>query len=352
MDRLPLSPGFVVLVLVIAAAGAVVAQQALTPAGATAAVPHDPDDPAIWIHPTDPARSLIIGTDKAETDGGLYVFALDGSIRQRIVPLDRPNNVDIEYGVGVGDRRIDIAVLTERLQQRLRVFEIPLDGSPLRDLAPGGLPILAGETGQMSEPMGIGLYKRPDQSVFAIVSPKSGLLSGYLWQYMLVFDATGRVATQLVRRFGAFSGDGEIEAIVVDDELGFVYYSDETYGIRKYRADPDAPDAARELAVFGQKTYKGHREGLAIYSTGPRSGFILSSDQVSNSSRVRLYRREGAAGNPHQHVEVKSVLTSADSADGLDATSRPLGEFPRGLLVMMNSKGKNFQLYSMAGVVD
>ena len=39
--------------------------------------------------------------------------------------------------------------------------------------------------------------------------------------------------------------------VAVDDALGFVYYSDERFGIRKYRADPDAPDAATELASFG-----------------------------------------------------------------------------------------------------
>jgi 3-phytase len=329
------------------------AQQPVLPSVTTAAVPNDPDDPAIWIHPEDPARSLVIGTDKVEKTGGLYVFALDGSLRQRIAPLDRPNNVDVEYGVPFGDRRIDIAVLTERMQHRLRIFEIPLQGSPLRDLAPAGLPILAGQTGEASEPMGIALYKRPsDHSIFAIVSPKTGPSSGYLWQYRLTADAAGRVALQLVRRFGAFSGNGEIEAVVVDDELGYVYYSDESFGIRKYHADPDAPHAAQELAAFGQKVYQGDREGLAIYSTGPRTGFILSSDQISDGSRVRVYRREGTAGNPHQHVEIKSVLTAADDTDGLDVTSRPLGNFPRGLLVMMNSKGKNFQLYSIDKVFD
>ena len=83
----------------------------------------------------------------------------------------------------------------------------------------------------------------------------------------------------LVRRFGSFSRVGaepdeigEIEAVVVDDALGYVYYSDERSAIRKYHADPDHPDAARELAVIGDG-YLGDREGLAIYQTGERPGF-------------------------------------------------------------------------------
>ncbi len=42
----------------------------------------------------------------------------------------------------------------------------------------------------------------------------------------------------LVRKFGLFSGKKEIESIAVDDALGYVYYSDEGYGVRKYYADP------------------------------------------------------------------------------------------------------------------
>jgi hypothetical protein len=55
---------------------------------------HDTDDPAIWIHPTNPAESLILGTDK-DTDGALYVWGLDGKIKaDKVVRgLVRPNNV-------------------------------------------------------------------------------------------------------------------------------------------------------------------------------------------------------------------------------------------------------------------
>ena len=71
--------------------------------------------------------------------------------------------------------------------------------------------------------MGIGLYRRPkDGAIFAIVSPKAGPKTNYLWQYRLDDDGTGRVKATFVRRFGAFSGNGEIEAVAVDDELGYV----------------------------------------------------------------------------------------------------------------------------------
>lgn len=346
-------------VIVLASCTAAPDPVAVQPARMTAAVAHDPDDPAIWISPASPDRSLIIGTDKVAVDGALYVFNLDGSVRQVIGGLDRPNNVDIEYGLLLNDVPTDIAVVTERKQHRLRVFAIPADGSALVDLAPAGLPVLSGESGDAGEPMGIALYRRPaDGAVFAIVAPKTGGTTDYLWQYRLAADDRGQLRATLVRRFGTFSrkgpapGDvGEIEAVAVDDALGYVYYSDERFGIRKYRADPDAPDAIVELATFGLDGYLGDREGLSIYATGPGTGFILSSDQVDGGTRVMVYPREGAGGKPHSHPRLARVATSADATDGLDATPGSLPGFPSGLIVMMNSGPKNFLLYNAPDIL-
>jgi 3-phytase len=332
----------------------------VAPSLATASVAHDPDDPAIWISHSEPQRSLILATDKVAAVGGLYVFGLDGRRRQVIAPLDRPNNVDVEYGLSLGERTLDIAVVTERLQHRLRVFGIPADGGPLLDLNPRGISVLAGESGERREPMGIALYRRPsDQAIFAIVAPKTGDATNYLWQYRLSDDGAGGVKGTFVRRFGQFGGnsnaaDGqnEIEAVVVDDALGYVYYSDEAVGIRKYVADPDAPDAGRELSVFGTEAYLGDREGLAVYPTGTSTGYIVSSDQVPNGTRLLIYPREGTPDNPHQHPCLAVLPTESDATDGLDATSVALPGFPSGLLVMMNSGPKNFLIYNWQTIAD
>jgi 3-phytase len=114
------------------------------PLRATSALPQDPDDAAIWVHKADPSRSLILGTMKvAAPDGGLAVFGLDGIMHQFLKGPDRPNNVDVEYGLDLDATPTDIAVLTERLGRRLRVYAIARDGSGLRDVSAGKLPILA-----------------------------------------------------------------------------------------------------------------------------------------------------------------------------------------------------------------
>jgi 3-phytase len=262
--------------------------------------------------------------------------------------------VDVEYGLMLAGRRTDIAVVTERYQHRLRVFRIDEKTGLLQDVSSGGgIPVLENRTGAGREPMGIALYRRPrDGAVFAIVSPKQGPLDGYLEQYRLFDDGAGKVKGVKVREFGAFSGTGEIEAVAVDDELGYVYYADEDVGLRKYYADPDHPRAPQELALFARTGYAGNREGLAIFATAKGTGYLISTDQVQGNSRYLLYRREGTAADPHDHREVVAVIEGgADSTDGIEAAWRPLGPaFPRGILVVMNSAGKNFFYYNWAGI--
>jgi 3-phytase len=331
---------------------AIVAQSAtiamIKPMRATDRVPHDPDDPAIWINRADPAKSLVLGTIKVGApDGGLAVFGIDGRLQQILKGPDRPNNVDVEYGLDLGGTATDIAVLTERNGRRLRVYAIARDGSALRDVSAGRLPILEGVSGDAGAPMGIGLYRRKDGAIFAIVSPKAGPREKYLWQYRLEDEGTGHVKATLVRRFGAFSGSGEIEAVAVDDELGYVYYADEDHGIHKWLADPDAPGADRELALFGTTGYKQDREGIGIYALRDGKGYIVSVDQLAHESVFHVYRREGEPGRPHDHSRVVASFTGgADETDGLDITSAALGpDFPDGMMVAMNSANRNFLMF-------
>lgn len=317
---------------------------------ATDAVGEDADDPAIWVHPRQRERSLILGTNKAAAPrGALYVFGLDGKTRQVIKNLDRPNNVDVEYGLRLGGKRVDIAVVTERLQKRLRIYQIPADGGSLREIsAPGGTQVFEGEPGEQGAPMGIALYRRPkDGAIFALVSRKEGPKEGYLWQYRLEDDGSGRARAVKVRAFGKYSGTKEIEAVAVDDAPGYVYYADEGDGIHKYHADPDHPEAGRELAHFGRQGFRGDREGIALYTHPNGTGYLICTDQLAGSSEYHLFRREGEPGNPHDHSrELGIIQGGADETDGLEVTSANLGSaFPHGLAVAMNSKGRNFLIY-------
>jgi len=319
------------------------------PVLATDAVTDDADDPAIWVNAADPNRSLIFGTNKVKApSGALVAFGLDGKTRQVFAGLDRPNNVDVERGLVVGGHLVDVAVVTERLKHRLRVFRIAPDGSGFSDISSlDHLSVFTDRSGEAAEPMGISLYRRQsDGAIFAIVSPKTGPGTGYLQQYRLEDDGSGRVRAVWVRTFGRFSGTGEIEAVAVDDGPGYVYYADEGNGIHKYHADPDDPEAAKELAHFGRTGFSADREGIAIYARDRATGYIVCTDQIDGNSEYHVYRREGAPGRPHDHSELLKVFAGgADATDGIEIASVGLAAFPHGFMVAMNSKGRNFLLY-------
>ena len=172
------------------------------------------------------------------------------------------------------------------------------------------MPILDGAPGDQGAPMGIGLYKRPkDGAIFAIVAPKAGPKSNYLWQYRLEDDGTGRVKATFVRRFGAFSGVGEIEAIVVDDELGYVYYADEGTGIHKWPADPDAPGRGTRARAFRERPATSRIARVSAFTRCPAArGYIVSVDQLPGESVFHIYRREGEPGRPHDPLQGAGVV--------------------------------------------
>jgi 3-phytase len=333
-------------VLALATAGSFAADAVVRPRVVTEPVRHDTDDPAIWIDAANPAASLVIGTDK-DADGALYVFDLEGRIVQdKIVRgLLRPNNVDIAQGVQLGSERVDIAVVAERYAHRLRIYKLP----GMEPIDGGGIPVFEGERAR--DVMGVALYTRQsDGAVFAIVSRSEAFapMQGYLHQYRLFDDGANSLRGSFVRAFGAWSGKKEIEALTVDDELGYVYYSDEGDGIHKYLADPLADDADEQLAEFGQMDFTEDHEGLSLYKRKDGTGYLLASDQQAN--RFNIYAREGAAGNPHEHQRLASVAFSTDESDGSDLATVELPGFPGGLFVAM-STDRTFQFYAVEDIL-
>lgn len=314
--------------------------QKIKPLYITDPVNYDTDDPAIWIHPTDPSKSLIVGTDK-DSLGALYVFDLKGKVIDSLVRKDiqRPNNVDIGYGLSLGTDTIDFAVTGERLTSKLRFFSLP----DMKEINAGGIEIFQGETGpEFRDLMGVAIYKSPKSGkTYAIAGRKNGPTDGtYLWQYEVI-GKNGQIRLELVRKFGQYSGIKEIEAIAVDAELGFIYYSDEGVGVRKYYAEPEMGN--EELALFATQGFTDDHEGISIYKLDDTTGYILVSDQQANLFHV--FPREGTTGKSHDHPLITKIPVSTVSSDGSEVTSLAMGpDFPKGLFVAM-SDDKTFQIY-------
>ncbi|MCG1035534.1 phytase [Polaribacter sargassicola] len=296
---------------------------------------NDTDDPAIWIHPTDASKSIVFGTDK-NTNGAIYAYDLQGKIIEdkTIRNIQRPNNVDLEYGFQLNDSvTVDVLVFTEREKQQIRLFSIP-DMKPLDN---GGFSVFEDEKIIENKlPMGVAMYKSPiDNSFYAIVGRKTGPTEGYLYQYKLVSEKA-TVKAELVRKFGQFSGEKEIEAIAVDAEMGYVYYSDEGHCIRKYYAEPSKGN--EEIACFGGEYFLEDIEGIAIAKYNDGKGYIIVSDQ--QKGQFNIFDRT-------TNAFVKSVNLTTVETDGCDVVTVPLNDtFKSGLFVAMNEE-KDFYFYDL-----
>ncbi|MGN7758120.1 phytase [Chryseobacterium sp. 22532] len=333
MKKLPFSIAISVLPFVVSCSTQNL-EKNIKPSVITETVVHDTDDPAIWINPADASKSIIIGTDK-DTDGGLYAFDLNGKIINKVSGLKRPNNVDIEYGFMLNGKKTDIAAVTERETNTVRLYSLP-------DLkAVGEFTVFDGETER--DPMGISMYQNPvSGEIHAVVGRKSGPADGYLWQYKLS-EKEGKITGEVIRKFGKYSGLKEIESIAVDDEMGYIYYSDEQFGVHQYYADPAKGN--EELLVFGKGDFASDVEGISIYPTSEKTGYILVSNQQKDTFNVYL-REDPAKGR------ITEIPVSTSESDGSEVTNVNLGpNFPKGVFVAM-SNGRVFHFYDWRAIEE
>ncbi|MDZ7361900.1 MAG: phytase [candidate division KSB1 bacterium] len=312
----------------------------------TSQVVSDADDAAIWMHPTDPSKSLILGTDKGgPSTGGLVAWNLDGTQKQRLT-LNRPNNVDVRYGFKLGGQTVDLAAASLRDSRKVRIFKIDPSSRKLSDVTTLDTTNVLHK--MFESPYGLTMYKRPsDGLIYVIVSSRHINFRDKLWQIRLEDDGAGRVKGVLVRAFGDFKN--VVEGMVADDELGFFYASEERVGIHKYNADPKQGN--NPLAFFStEDSLHGNNEGLALYKCTDGTGYILVAHPETRS--IKVYRREGEKGAPHLHRLLTRIMDDSSKAgDGLEVSSRAYSPiFPRGVMIWHDQAGRNFRLYAWEDV--
>ncbi len=315
------------------------AQPAVNPVVSTAPTAGNADDPAIWIHPTDPARSVIIGTDK---DAGIYVWDMNGNQLQHLPQGTRTNNVDVRYGFQLGGRSVDIVAANLRQAGKLAVFVVDRDhsaGAVLSQIADVNSP---GNDIQ-KDSYGFTLYRRKaDGTLYVFERPKSG---GRLRQYRIEDDGTGAGVRVVAVRELNYSG-GTAEGFMADDDLGFVYITEEARGIHKYLADPDA--SADPVGFFAAgDDIAGDREGLGLYACSDGSGYLVLSSQ--GNSTIKIYDRRGDNAFLKTVTPLNEKGKAGLGTDGLDVTSFAAPpNFPNGLVAVHDESGSRYHIYDWA----
>jgi 3-phytase len=288
------------------------------------------DDPAIWVHPTDPSKSLVIGTNKKL---GLDVYDLSGKRVQQLAD-GRMNNVDLRQGFRLGGREVALVAASNRTDKSIAVYMLDPDTLQLVNVAAETIP-----TG-LSDPYGICMYHDPRRNRFyAFVNDGA---DGAFRQFELYADKD-RVRAKRVRDFAVGS---QAEGCVADDATGALYVAEEDVGLWRYSADPRG--GAERRLIDGVKGAEGvvdgrltaDVEGVGLFARADGTGFIVASSQGTDNFAV--YRREGNNEFVGFFWVVANDALGIDGVsetDGLEVTSAPLGpQFPGGLLVAQDGR--------------
>ncbi|RST04328.1 phytase [Streptomyces sp. WAC07149] len=348
------------------------------------------DDPAIWRNAADPGRSLVVATAK---QGGLRVYDLDARQVQSIPAPAGPgaddapgrfNNVDLVQGLRLARGPADVAVVSDRGNDRLRIYRIDRDrpGGPLTDVTDtGARPVFSADQAEINEQKtAYGLATWTDRGTgrsFALVSRRNRTRIALL---ELLPTPAGTVDYRQVRTIDLPSSfrlpngstwapcaePGElpqVEGMVVDPADGTLYAGQEDVGIWRIDAGltgtPKLIDKVRGYGVpgtydprteectpgtdpgFGGKRLTADVEGLTLVTEPGGDGYLLASSQGDDT--FVAYDRERREHNEFEGAlrvtAASATLDGSEVCDGAAALNAPLGSrYPHGLLVVQDGK--------------
>jgi myo-inositol-hexaphosphate 3-phosphohydrolase len=283
------------------------------------------DDPAIWIHPTDPSRSTIIGTDKSTDGRGLVVYDLSGR-ELFYYPDGRMNNVDVRYNFPLGSSRVGLVGVTNRVRSLdfYKVNEADRSLTKVGSFAP---------TANIATPRGFSFYHSPDTGkYFAYVTD-----IGKVEQWELD-GSTGSVTGRLVRSW-TVSGPAHTEGLVADDEMKRIYIAQEDIGgIWRYGAEPG--DSTVGTKVVSTTEVGGDIvqdiKGISIYYGSGGAGYLLAASQGSN--RFHVYARDDNRPLGAFNIPAGNGIDAVTGMDGIDVTNFGVGgPFPQGFFVTQDT---------------
>jgi 3-phytase len=310
----------------------------------------DSDDAAIWAHPKDPKKSIILGTSKYDEagQGGLGVYALDGRELQ-FFSGSKLNSVDILNNLAVATNRSDNALDLYRIQDGRVSF---LQRTYLEDAQ-----------GQAFEPYGLCLAPGDNESIRIYLPTKTGVLYEYALNkkkklalkntYDLAAAVTPEQDAQMqivVTKETLSEGEEDeleenlaerfiLEGCVQDPRTGFLYIGMENLGVWRLKAK------AAELVIPVQGSWTDvdswdkpgvsrvtdDIEGMDIVSHKGRSYLLFSSQGLSEFTLYDLDQLEWM-GNFKIRLNAKDPVSLTD---GLAIKGGYLGpRYPRGVLVV------------------
>jgi 3-phytase len=298
------------------------------------------DDPAVWRNPADPAKSLIVGTDK---EWGLNVYDLSGALLAS-TPAGLVNNVDLRADVLINGKPGVLVAASDRTDDpNGKIALYALESSPvaLRRLAHA--PVVSDGVGEV---YGLCLWRRSASEVFAFIPHNNGDVRQY------ALDLSGPTPTATLVRDVKLAS--QTEGCVVDDRTGLLYVGEEERGVWRIRAAPDSKEAPALLAAVDSVRLVPDVEGLAIIPEGETGGYLIASSQADNAqvaggSSYAVYDLETGSFVRSFRVTGSGGVDGATDTDGLEFAPGDFGgPFNDGVFIVQDGDNapdhQNFKL--------
>lgn len=273
------------------------------------------DDPAVWYNDADPEKSLIIGSNKKK---GIDVYSLDGKLVANY-EVGKINNVDVRNGVQFGDTALHLVAGSNRSTNAMDFWSVDPNTFALKWLGsiPSGMP----------DVYGFCLYKNTESNeAYAAVNSKTGEVG--MWKLRMEGDSIAGTRVQ------TYQLPGQVEGMVADDAMRTLYVGHEEGGIYRFAGIPDGrtDGTLLEGSTEENPNIKFDLEGLAIYATDEKNGFLLASSQGNNTYAV--FDRSGDNAYLGSFIIEAGAYDGVEETDGIEATYLPLGAmFPKGVFI-------------------
>jgi 3-phytase len=282
---------------------------------------------AIWVHPEDTARSLVLG---AGGTGGLEVYGLDGALRQRIPDIEA-SQVMVRYGFDFGGRSAPLVLAYDPMRSTLVGFTI--EEGKLRRLP--GAPIVADD-----ELTGLCGFTSPITGrMYALGMTDSGEM--LQWELFAKADA---LEARLVRSVALGKG---VEYCVVDDATATMYYGDEALGVMSLPVGPET-DPTRTIVdlVAPRGGIAEEVKGVALARGADGKALLIVSD--TSAERFSAYDVEGKLIGRFQ-IGAGAKVDAVGENEGIALVTVPMGaSFAEGLLAVADQDNdgqhSNFKL--------
>lgn len=279
------------------------------------------DDPAVFVHPDDPLKSILIGTDKQR---GLELYDLQGNFL-RAYPIGRLNNVDL---IKMPGNTLPLIGGSNRSDNSLGLYFFQPDSLSL-------LPALPPVPVQMTEVYGF-CFMQTHQQRYAVVSGTEGEIE--------IFHIQAESETTVsATPWKAFQLPGQTEGLVFDQSGQALYLAEENGGI--WRWYPAAPGQAPEkvVALEDFPRLKADLEGLAIYYSDDTRYLMVSSQ---GNHQYGIFELSDSLPRYRGNFRITGTpqIDPVRETDGIAIVSCPLDPFfPAGMVIVQDGNNKSGQ---------